>query len=264
MRGVLSLLLAASAVVLSPAPRAGAASPPPADIDAESEPIVRALTDAMGGQAAWDQLPCVRFDFVVVRDGKEAVRARHWWDKRHGRCRVEGKDGKGRQVTAIFDLADRKGLAFIDGIGESDPKQVADVLTFGYERWVNDTYWLIMPFKLHDPGVRLRYARSARTEKGSYDVLELSFAPGTGLTSEDRYWLYVNKETHLIDRWEYLLTGRKPPPKAASWEAWSRVGTVLLPMQRRFENSNDMLRFENLGAPQAFDETVFTYSSVRD
>jgi hypothetical protein len=239
------------------------AQPPPADIDAESEPIVRALTEAMGGQAVWDGLPCFRFDFVVVRDGREAARYRHWWDKRRGRCRVEGPDGKGHQVVAIFDLDTRKGSAFADGIGESDPARVAEIVQWGYERWVNDTYWFMMPFKLRDPGVRLRYARPERRPEAAYDVLELSFVPGTGLTPEDRYWLHVNRTTHLVDRWEYLLTGREPPPRAAAWEAWSRVGPVLLAVQRRIEGSTTMLRFENASTPQAFDETVFTYSSVR-
>ncbi|HSQ59692.1 MAG TPA: hypothetical protein VLT84_04590, partial [Acidobacteriota bacterium] len=66
----------------APAAAPNAAVPPPADIDAESEPVVRALTDAMGGQATWDGLPNFRFDFVVVRDGQESARYKHWWDKR--------------------------------------------------------------------------------------------------------------------------------------------------------------------------------------
>jgi hypothetical protein len=250
------------AAVLLPGGMARAQAPAPA-IDAESEPIVRALTDAMGGQAVWDGLPCFRFDFVVVQDGRETERYRHWWDKRRGRCRVEGPDGKGHQVVAIVDLATRKGSAFVDGIGESNPDRVSEIVQWGYERWVNDTYWVMMPFKLRDPGVRIRYARPEQRPEATYDVLELSFAAGTGLTSEDRYWLYVNRTTRLIDRWEYLLTGRKPPPRAAVWEAWSRVGPVRLSVQRRFEGSSNMLRFENAETPQAFDETVFTYSSVR-
>lgn len=248
----------------APAAAPNAAVPPPADIDAESEPVVRALTDAMGGQATWDGLPNFRFDFVVVRDGQESARYKHWWDKRRGRCRVEGTDGKGRQVVAIFNLSDRKGIAFADGVGETDPARAAEILEFGYERWVNDTYWVMMPFKLRDPGVRLRYARPERTTEGEYDVLELSFVKGTGLTSDDRYWLHVNRTTRLIDRWEYVLTGRQPPPQAVSWEAWSRVGPISLSLQRRVAGRPQMIRFENVATPATFDETVFTYSSVRN
>jgi hypothetical protein len=166
--------------------------------------------------------------------------------------------------VAIFNLSDRKGIAFSDGVGETDPARVTEILTFGYERWVNDTYWVMMPFKLRDPGVRIRYARPERTPDGEYDVLELSFVKGTGLTSEDRYWLHVNRVTRLIDRWEYVLTGRQPPPQAVAWEAWSRVGPIRLSLQRRVSGRPQMIRFENVATPSAFDETVFTYSSVRN
>jgi hypothetical protein len=257
----LPLLVMATALLPARAPAKATAA---ADIDAESAGIVRALTDAMGGQETWDRLPCFRFDFVVVKDGKEAARFRHWWDKRNGRCRVEGPDDKGKQVVAIFTLADKKGSAFVEGVGESDPAHVAAIIQNGYERWVNDTYWAMMPFKLHDPGVRIRYARNERTLETVYDVLELSFVAGTGLTSDDRYWLYVNRKTHLIDRWEYVLTGQKPPPSGSTWEAWTHVGPVKLSLERRFKGKPVMLRFENAAAPPAFDESVFKFSSVRN
>lgn len=259
---LLSILLLGAAAWFPP--RALASSPPAADVDPESAGIVRAMTDAMGGQETWDRLPYFRFDFVVVREGKEVARFRHWWDKRNGRCRVEGPDDQGKQVAAIFTLADRKGSAFVEGIGESDSARVAAIVQNGYERWVNDTYWITMPFKLRDPGVRIRYARNERTLETVYDVLELSFVAGTGLTSDDRYWLYVNRKTHLIDRWDYVLTGQKPPPSGASWEAWTGIGPVKLALQRRFQGKPVMLRFENVAAPAAFDESIFTFSTVRN
>jgi hypothetical protein len=255
---LLALLLGATAA----SPVRALASPPPAAIDRESEPVVRALTDAMGGLKAWESLPCFRFDFVVVRDGKEAARYRHWWDKVRGRCRVEGKDEKGKSVTAIFNLADKKGIAFVEGIGESDPARVAEIIQNGYERWVNDTYWVMMPFKLRDPGVKVHYSKSERTQQAVYDVLEVTFMPGVGLTSDDHYWLYVNRATHLIDRWEFVLTGQKPPPSGSTWEAWTNVGPVKLSLQRRFPAKPVMLRFENVAAPESFEESVFSYSSV--
>lgn len=233
--------------------------------DAASAAVVKDLTDAMGGQKAWDDLPYFRFDFVAVRDGKEIARFRHWWDKRLGRCRVEGPDDKGRNVAAIFTIKDRKGRSFTDGIVDSDSANIAAILNMGYERWVNDTYWVIMPFKLRDPGANLKHARTERTEDGiEYDVLELSFDQGVGLTSSDRYWLYVNRSTHLVDKWEYVLTGQKPPPQSASWEAWTSVGPLRLSLARRFQGKPVMLRFENVGTPATMDETVFTYSRIRE
>jgi hypothetical protein len=134
----------------------------------------------------------------------------------------------------------------------------------GYERWVNDTYWIVMPFKLRDPGVHLKHARTERLDSGAeYDVLELSFDKGVGLTSGDRYWLYVNRGTRLLDRWEMLLQDQKPPPSAASWEGWTQVGPVRLSTLHRFEGKPVMIRFENVAAPATMDETVFAYSRIR-
>lgn len=243
-----------------------ASTPPPAigKADPKAAAVAKELTDAMGGQSAWDGLPCFRFDFVAVRDGKEVARFQHWWDKQHGRCRVEGPDDQGHQVVAIFNLGDKRGISFTDGVPDPDSATVHTRIQNGYERWVNDTYWVMMPFKLRDPGTNLKYARTQTGPKGEvWDVLELSFDSGVGLTPQDHYWLYVNQKTHLVDRWDMLLTGNKPPPASASWESWTQVGPVQLSLLRRFEGRPVMLRFENVATPDHFDESVFTFSRVR-
>ena len=243
------------------APAAPASAAPLGEADARSVAVVQALTDAMGGQETWNRLPYFRFDFVVVRDGKEVARFKHWWDREHGRCRVEGPDDKGRMVAAIFTLADKKGRAFVDGVPELDSARVASIIQNGYERWVNDTYWVIMPFKLRDPGTHLKYDRTQQGDDGStYDVLALSFSKGVGLTPDDHYWLYVNQKTHLIDKWEMILTGQKPPPSGSTWESWTDIGPLKLSLARRFAGKPVMLRFENAGTPATMDESVFSYS----
>jgi len=224
--------------------------------------VWKEMTDAMGGQESWDRLPYLRFDFVVERDGKEVARFRHWWDRAHGRCRVEGPDEKGRVVAAILNLADRKGRSFTDGLSDTDSANVAGILENGYERWVNDTYWLMMPFKLKDPGAHLAYGKSASTATGAkretYDVLELSFNPGVGLTPKDRYWLFVNRDTHLIDKWEFVLQGQKQPPQAFTWGRWASVVPIRLSLERRLVGKNTLIRFDNVAAPASMDESVFT------
>lgn len=253
--------------LLDAAPPA-AKMPPPArpmgSADARSAAVVKQLTDAMGGQRTWDVLPFIRFDFVVVREGKEVARFKHWWDKRSGRCRVEGPDDKGRTVTAIFTLKDRKGKSFTEGIADTDKANIENIIQMGYERWVNDTYWLVMPFKLRDPGVNLKYARAQKTTDGrQYDVIQVSFDAGVGITPGDRYWVYVNRGTHLVDRWEMLLQGQKPPPGSATWEGWTRIGPVKLATMHRFQDKAVQIRFENLEAPPTMDEAVFKNARLR-
>ena len=273
---ILSLVAAAPAkqpsAAKKPAGKAGApataakpSTPPPCECDPASAEVIKSMTDAMGGQQTWDRLPYFRFDFVVVKNMKEVARFRHWWDKLHGRCRVEGPDDQGQIVTAIFNLGDKKGRAYTGGIIETDSTNIKNIIENGYERWVNDTYWVMMPFKLHDPGTRIKHAKVQQGENGeTYDVLELSFAPKVGLTPSDRYWLYVNQKTHLIDKWEFVLTGQKPPPQGSTWESWTSIGPVQLSLARRFAGKPVMIRFENAAAPATMDESVFASSRVKD
>jgi hypothetical protein len=241
-----------------------AASPAPrGEADPIAAEIAKQVMDAMGGHAAWEKVPYLRFDFVVVSEGQERARFRHWWDKKQGRVRVEGPDEKGQIVAAAFGLADKKGISFTGGMPDTDPTTITNHIQNGYERWINDTYWLIMPFKLRDPGTHLKHVRTEKGGSGqTYDVLELSFSPGVGLTPGDKYWLFVNRQTHLIDRWEFVLTGREPPPQGSSWESWSSVGPLRLSLLRRFKDRPAMLRFENVSAPETMDEKVFTHSKI--
>ena len=72
----------------APSARPAAAPAPRGEADALAAEIATQVTDAMGGQAAWEKLPYLRFDFVVVSEGKERARFRHWWDKKRGRARM--------------------------------------------------------------------------------------------------------------------------------------------------------------------------------
>lgn len=249
----------AKAASAAPAP-AKAAPASPAVIDAKSAPVIDALMSVMGGVDAWNRIPALRFDFVVQQKGKEMERRRHWWDKAHSRCRVEWTE-TGKTVAAVVNLMDRAGQSCTGGVADTDTLRAKHVEE-AYAMWVNDTYWLVMPFKLHDPGVRIEYDRMAKRPSGVYDVLALSFAD-VGLTPKDHYWLYLNRKTHRLDRWEYLLQGRKPPPQAAEWTDWQTVGPVMVPMVRLFEGKPVNLRFENVAAPPSFDGRLLTDPCAR-
>ena len=95
-------------------------------------------------------------------------------------------------------------------------------------------------------------------------MIELTFAPDVGLTPKDHYWIYVNRKTHLVDQWEYVLQGQKPPPQPSTWESWTAVGPLNISEMRRFEGKPVMLRFENVGAPATMDESIFNYARPKE
>ena len=249
----LTLAAVAATVLAKAAPR------PMGKADAKAAAVASELDNALGGESAWESVPYVRFDFVVTKEGKEVARFRHWWDKRRGRDRVEGPDDKGRIVAAIVNLQNRSGRSFTAGLPDRDSTEIAAQVQNGYDRWVNDSYWLMMPFKLRDPGTNLKYSSLKKGPAGEeWDVLELTFDPGVGLTPKDHYWLYVNRKTHLMDKWDFLLQDQKPPAESATWGEWTKFGPVHLSTLHRLAGKPIVLRFENVAVPPSIDESIFT------
>ena len=82
---------------------------------------------------------------------------------------------------------------------------------------MNDAYWLVMPYKMRDPGVVLTLAGTEKKGEDAWDKVLLTFE-GVGLTPKDRYWVFVNAKTSLVDRWEFVLKGEKTPPVAVRLE----------------------------------------------
>ena len=112
-----------------------------------------------------------------------------------------------------------------------------------------------MPYKLRDPGVTL-----ALEDGGPrHHKLALSFE-GVGLTPKDRYWVYVDRETNLVDRWEYILQGDKPegPPTRFDWSGWARHGKIRLASERVNEKEKERIHFPVLEVPEAIPDALFT------
>ena len=53
---------------------------------------------------------------------------------------------RNRQYDVVTALA---------GTFRSVPEQLGEMLENGRRAWINDSYWLVMPYKLRDPGVTL-------------------------------------------------------------------------------------------------------------
>lgn len=197
--------------------------------EAAAPATARALAErvhrASGGDAI-GRVGAIHFRFVVL-DGKDRkLEAEHHWDLRRGRDRVLWKSKDGKRCDATVDLATRAAEGTIDGV-QADGAVLAALGKEAYERWVNDSYWLMMPTKLLDPGVKLTLEADREWKGRTYHVLELSFDQ-VGLTPGDVYWLLIDPETAQVVRWEMVLEGDQPPPKGSSWEEYRRLGPLLL------------------------------------
>ena len=201
-----------------------------ADTPPTATEIARRSFDAVAG-SAWDQARYVAFTFNVDRDGKNIASFSHRWDRWTGDYRVEGKDRDGKQFVIVMNVNTKQGKAWVDGVEQTDN---AELLKRGYGRFINDTYWLLMPAKMLDPGVKLEYAGTKHEADGrTLDGVKLSFE-NVGLTPGDQYWVWVDRKTGLVELWQMQLEGMKPedPKREHVFREYQKVGGLTLSMSK--------------------------------
>jgi hypothetical protein len=207
----------------------------PAAAKDEPAEVAHKVMEAMGGKSTFDADRFLTFRFVVEKDGKELASYDHAWDRYTGRYRLDGtKDGKPLRV--IFNVNDRQGRVWLDGT-ELEGDAAKPYLDMAYERFINDTYWLLMPWKWLDPGVALHDEGERNLDGEEYDVVSLSFDK-VGLTPKDRYWAYVSDKDGLMKRWEFVLQKDDGSPGTGAptmftWEDWRDAGDGLLFSRKR-------------------------------
>jgi hypothetical protein len=227
--------------------------------------VVEGMMDAMGGPAAWEKMRYLRFDWVVERGGNRVAHVRHLWDRWEGRYRVEWETREKHKVVALFNVNTREGQATVDG-RRVEGEELKKNLDAAYGRFINDGYWLLMPWKLKDPGVKLEYAGPTELEGKKYDLVHVSFEQ-VGLTPGDHYWAYINRETHLMDRWAYFLEGMvkdkgEPVLEKATvwdWRRWEDAGGIKLAREKVMvgPDANAKIHFPVLKVMPGVDADVF-------
>lgn len=248
MRRLLPVLLAATLV----APLAVAGDNPPAPgfdadgSDARAIEIADAVMDAMGGREAWDATRYLSWNFFGFRH--------HVWDKHRGLDRIEWNDREtGEPIVVVVDIHDGSGRAWVADQPVTDPERLATLTGGAREAWINDAYWLVMPYKLKDSGVTLTYAGEAPMADGrDADVLQLTFE-GVGVTPQNKYRVYVARDTGLVEQWDFFGEATDPEPRFSTpWHGWTEHGAILLCGDRGQRQITDIAVHETL------PDSVFT------
>ena len=180
-------------------------SPDSPRLETPADSMAWRVTEGAGGLKAWNALPGIAFEWAVVQDSTERIRTRHVWDKQGERVRSEWPVGTDSIAVAVytlngFDPSAPTGTSAINGrvlTGAEASERIAEA----NGRFVNDSYWMLAPLKVLDPGVRRAIER-----RGGFDRLALSF-DGVGLTPGDRYWIEVDDVTGSMTGWSYQLEG---------------------------------------------------------
>ena len=203
-----------------------AGNPPAPGFDiTHSDPAAVELADsimeAMGGRNQWDNTRFISWDF----GNRHLV-----WDKKDGNVRIESKPDSTIYLVNIHDL---KGRVQIKGQELTEADSLRKMLTKGKSIWINDSYWLCMPFKLKDTGVTLKYLGEDTISHGvNSNVLELTF-DGVGDTPQNKYRVYADLKDNLVKQWAfYREASQDTPTWVLPWDNYKKHGNILLSADR--------------------------------
>ncbi len=210
-----------------------------------SDPRAVAIADqvmqALGGQKQWDALRGLRWSFGSMLGDSVRSERRHAWDKHTGWHRVDGVNRQGQSYTLIHTIGDStSGMAWVNG-NRIEGDSLKKLLVRANALWINDAYWMLMPYKLRDPGVTLAYAGDTTIAGKTYDRLALSFNH-VGLTPGDHYWVFVNRADHRVENWEMVLEGDEPPAVSYTWGDWEQHDGLWFPTAHRRDSTNVFTR----------------------
>ena len=180
-------------------------------------PVVEKLAKTYGFDS-WDQVQAIRYSFNLEIPGLIKLSHSWEWEPKTGKVNFETTDKDGKPVRVTYD---RSALS-------SQPDNVKNEVEPAF---VNDNYWLLLPFHIYwdtsanvtDEGMKKLPGGSGTAEK----IVVKYPAEAGGYTPGDTWDLYLGKD----DRIEYMVYHRGGPKKpslvTAKWTAYKKAGPLL-------------------------------------
>jgi hypothetical protein len=206
--------------------------------DAKAMELADRCMDAMGGHKAWNEARVL---------GWTIFGRTHTWDKWTGDYRLEADT-----TLIIMNVNTKVGRVWESGKEVTDVAKRDAALKDGMSVWINDSYWFVMPYKLKDTGVTLHYVGEQKTLDGRpADTIQLTFA-GIGDTPDNKYLVWLDKESGLVTQWAYFQKASDEQPKfTLPWAKWAPFGAIKLSTGRgKFDVTG--VRVSGTADPKAF------------
>ena len=205
-----------------------------------AEALSRRALDAIGAPA-WEKSRYFEFTFSVYRGDERVTSFPQRWDRVTGEYRVSGTDPKRNGFVVIMNVNTKKGRAWLNG-EEVHDSRLDDTLALGFRRFTNDIFWLTMPMKIIDAGVK-REAVGERTDScgRTWDLLKLT-------ADNDTHWAWINRDTGIVEEWDMKLQSSPPddPPVQVMFHDFARYGGLLISTRRDVRNKNQTVKLEDL------------------
>lgn len=215
--------------------------------DAKAIKIADEVMKASGGRINWDKARLFGWNFFNRRQ--------LYWDKQTGDVRIDYNDGSMNILLNVYNKEGEalKGKIRKDSVEITQADSLQKYLKRGKSIWINDMYWLCMPFKLKDSGVTLKYTREDTVKGGAKaDVLTLSFK-NVGDTPQNKYEVYVDQQSKLVTQWAYF---RKASQDSANfvmpWLNYQKYGNLML------SDDRGRAKLSNIQVVDQVPEKLFT------
>lgn len=202
------------------------AKPAAATGDEAALALARKVRAYAGGDEAWAKVDNIVLTFMGQR--------RLLWDVRAGKVRIEPilkpgqPPGRGLDLPLVYDIDQDRGARL--GPAEIARRVPLQPTATARGQWTNDFYWLLVPLKVLDAGVKLSI--DARQDDDPEDVARLHLRfDAVGMTPSNEYVLHVETETGKIVRWDYFVNA-KVPPRSWGFAGYRKVGPLNLSLSR--------------------------------
>lgn len=210
--------------------------------DDEAINIADEVMEALGGRKNWDMVHHIHWNFFGARQLT--------WDKYTGDVRIETPS---QELIMLVNINNKTGRAMKAGREITDADTLQQLVNGAYSAWVNDAYWLLMPYKLKDSGVTLKYMGEDTTQTGEESELLMLTFDGVGVTPQNKYHVWVSDQTKLVNQWAYFPNATDTIPRFVNpWKSWAKHGEIMLSGDRGERQITDIMVFDEL------PETVYT------
>jgi len=191
-------------------------------------PILEKLTKTYGLES-FGQIEAIRYAFDATAPGIDISRS--WtWEPKTDRVAYEGKDKSGNPVTVTYQRSQ---------LG-SQPANVRDDIDPGF---VNDNYWLLLPFHfswdtsaaVEDAGVQ-----KLPLGNGSAEKVVAKYPSDGGYSPGDTWELYVGSDGR-VEEMAYHGGGPAKFEVFATWADYKKAGPLLFSLDHRGTHNGDPL-----------------------
>ena len=191
-------------------------------------------------KSAFDQIPYLQWEFF--RPGQKYL-----WDKKNNKAIIEWGDNK-----VIMNLNTQEAKSYVSGVEQSGAEH-DKLKTKAWSNWCNDSFWMIAPYKLFDPGTTRELVPITDGTIGNLG-LKVTYTTG-GVTPGDSYLWYLdeNLRPYKYKMWTSIL-----PLKGleSGWTGWEEHGGALLSTTHSLMGKE--VTMKNVKAGNSWSEFGFT------